>query len=507
MLGTTFGKYRIVGQLGRGATGTVYKAVDETLHREVAIKILNPALADGEILKRFCAEATVLARLNHPEIATIHELFRSETDILMVMELVRGETLERLSNRLGPLPPDRAAFLIDRILSALDHAHRADVVHRDLKPANVMVTEAGRIKIMDFGVARVRGAEHMTVDGYVVGTPAYMPPEQVMGQEVDGRADLYSVGVVFYRLLTGTLPFTADTSVGMLQKQIADPPPPLHRRRSDLPEWCDTIVQRALAKSPSDRFQSAGAFRDALGRATGLVTSTDLGNRFAVATSDLLPTSAQPPTPTVVLPRVEALAGAVSAALGGALGSLKMYRGRAAWIHAVLAVTVAMLAYVPLYHAEGLTAAARAAKAIPAKKIPALVLETKALVRVGARQRERDARLVLADGQLTVTATDDTRHRLYSMPYDSVISISYSRGSDPMWNSPKGPARVARVGDGTLRQFGMSVQRHWISLRTNTENRFVILRVDDAQVKRVLSALEERTGRTPQIVGPRRRAT
>ena len=134
-----------------------------------------------------------------------------------------------------------------------------------MKPANVMVTDGGGVKIMDFGVARVRGAEHMTMDGYVVGTPAYMAPEQVLAQEVDGRADLYSVGVVLYRLLTGALPFEADTPVGMLQQQIAESPTPLSQHRDDLPEWCETIVQRALAKSPAARFQTAGEFREALG--------------------------------------------------------------------------------------------------------------------------------------------------------------------------------------------------------------------------------------------------
>src|SRR4029079_7870915 len=211
MIGQTIGKYRTVGQLGRGGMGTVYKAVDETLDREVAIKVLNPDVADAKIMTRFRAEATALARLNHPEIATIYELFRSETDLLMVMEFVRGETLDKISNRLGALPPDRAAYLLDKVLSALAHAHRAGIVHRDMKPANVMVTEHGGVKIMDFGIARVRGGEHMTGDGYMMGTPAYMPPEQVLGQEVDGRADLYSVGVVFYKLLTGALPFKADT--------------------------------------------------------------------------------------------------------------------------------------------------------------------------------------------------------------------------------------------------------------------------------------------------------
>ncbi len=272
MIGRTIGKYRIVAQIGRGGMGTVYKAVDQTLDREVAIKVLNPELADTDIMKRFRAEATTLAKLNHPEIATIYELFRSETDLLMVMEFVKGETLDKISDRLGPMAPERAAYLIDKVLSALEHAHRAGVVHRDMKPANVMITEIGGVKIMDFGIARVRGAEHMTVDGYMMGTPAYMPPEQVLGHEVDGRADLYAVGVVFYRLLTGALPFKADTAIGMVQKQISETPTPINSIRADLPDWCETLLQRALEKSPVDRFQTAEEFREALSKASGVLT-------------------------------------------------------------------------------------------------------------------------------------------------------------------------------------------------------------------------------------------
>jgi serine/threonine-protein kinase len=205
MIGQTIGKYRVTGQLGRGATGIVYRAVDATLDREVAIKVLNPDLASPDIIKRFRVEATTLARLNHPDIATIYELLPSGDDLLMVMELVRGQTLDRLLERHGPMSPELAAPIIDRILSALEHAHRAGIVHRDMKPANVMVTIAGGVKIMDFGIARVRGAEHMTIDGLMMGTPAYMAPEQGLGEEVDERTDIYSVGVVFYRLLSGSV--------------------------------------------------------------------------------------------------------------------------------------------------------------------------------------------------------------------------------------------------------------------------------------------------------------
>jgi serine/threonine-protein kinase len=264
MIGTTVGKYRILARLGRGGMGTVYRAVDETLDREVAIKVLNSEVSDAKLMARFRAEATMLAKLNHPGIATIYEIHKTDTDLMMVMELVSGETLDQLSVRLGPLPPERSAFLVAQVLEALGYAHRAGIVHRDLKPANVMVTDAGTVKIMDFGIARVLGAEHLTSDGTMMGTPAYMAPEQVLGKEVDARADLYAAGVVFYRLLTGALPFQADTPIGMVQKQLWDPPTPVRSYREDLPDWCEVVLTRVLAKAPSDRFQSADEFRSAL---------------------------------------------------------------------------------------------------------------------------------------------------------------------------------------------------------------------------------------------------
>jgi eukaryotic-like serine/threonine-protein kinase len=291
MIGKTIGKYRILDRLGRGGMGTVYRAVDETLDREVAIKVLNPDFGEADVLKRFRAEAVILARLNHPGIATIYELYRQDDDLLMVMEYVRGETLHALSDRLGPLAVPQAAHLCMQVLDALAHAHRAGVIHRDLKPANVMIADTGGIKVMDFGIARVLGTEHFTHAGYMMGTPAYMAPEQVLGKEVDGRSDLYALGVVFYRLLAGELPFRADTSIAMVQKQIAEPPTPISTFRPDLPAWCGPLIDRALAKAPSDRFQSAEAFRAAFGSA---VRPEALGELPTAATpSPGLPISAE----------------------------------------------------------------------------------------------------------------------------------------------------------------------------------------------------------------------
>src|ERR1051325_2504825 len=207
MIGQNVGKYRIVDRIGRGGMGTVYRAHDDSLDRDVAIKVLNPELNDPEVVKRFRAEAVTGAKLDDPGIATIYELLPHEAQWLMVMEFVRGETLEKIVDRAGSFAPERAADVCTQVLTALGHAHRMGVVHRDLKPANLMMTESGAIKVMDFGIARVSGSDHLTHAGHMRGTPAYMAPEQVLGHEVDARADLYSMGVVLYRLVTGKLPF------------------------------------------------------------------------------------------------------------------------------------------------------------------------------------------------------------------------------------------------------------------------------------------------------------
>ncbi len=280
MIGQIIGKYRVLDRVGRGGMGTVYRATDETLQREVALKVLNAELNDPEVARRFRAEAITVARLSHPGIATIYELFQHDGQWLMVMEFVRGETLEHLVNRSGPLAPHRAGELCMQALIGLAHAHSLGVVHRDLKPANLMINETGAVKIMDFGIARVSGSEHLTNAGFMMGTPAYMAPEQVMGADVDQRADLYAMGVVFYRLTTAKLPFKGETPFAMAQSQVNDPPTPVMLARPDLPTWVETLIARALAKAPKERFQSAGEFHDAFARSLAGMPLLDARRRI-----------------------------------------------------------------------------------------------------------------------------------------------------------------------------------------------------------------------------------
>ena len=296
MVGQTIGKYRVVSRLGRGGMGTVYKAVDETLDREVAIKSLNHDLSETDVLKRFRAEAITLARLNHPNIATLFELTEHEGNMLMVMEFVRGETFEKVSDRLGALGVSRAVELCTQVLDALAHAHRAGIVHRDLKPANLMLAESGIVKVMDFGLARMAGSEHLTNDGYMVGTPAYMSPEQVLGGEVDGRADLYAMGVVLYRLLTGQLPFKAESGIAMVQKQMYDQPTPVRQLRVELPFMCEELFERALAKAPDARYQTADEFKSALATLNACASSEITRTMATPAPSPILIDASMEPT-------------------------------------------------------------------------------------------------------------------------------------------------------------------------------------------------------------------
>jgi tRNA A-37 threonylcarbamoyl transferase component Bud32 len=303
VVGTTIGKYLVTAQLGRGSTGVLYKGVDHTLNRDVAMKVLRLDAADEEMLHRFRAETAVLARLNHPDIVTIYEFLETDTDFVMVMEFVAGESLEGFARRSGPLAPDVVAYLIDRALAALEYAHRFGIVHRDLKPANVMVTNVGGIKLMDFGIARVCASHTITRQGSMMGTPGYMAPEQILGQPADIRADVYAVGAILYRLLAGEAPFQGGTTADLIQRQLSEEPPPLRQRRLDVPESYQRIVMRAMAKAPDDRFRTTDELREALGRASGTLKAINLSKRLArecpgdaALTNALTPLAAIDPT-------------------------------------------------------------------------------------------------------------------------------------------------------------------------------------------------------------------
>ena len=261
------GHYRIVELLGSGAMGTVHVAVDTFIERPVAIKSLRAELTrDPDFVSRFRAEAASLARLNHPNIATLYTPLMEGSDLFMVMELVRGRPLDEILRERGkPLGVKESLAIIAQAADGLAYAHEVGVIHRDIKPANLMIANDGRVKIMDFGIARVRGSVRLTRVGTAVGTPLYMSPEQCKGSEGDERSDVYSLAVVLYELLCGAPPFAAATEYDLIQAQIKAEPPPLIPRAPGVTPKLEAAIMTALAKRPDQRFPSMRAFSDAIG--------------------------------------------------------------------------------------------------------------------------------------------------------------------------------------------------------------------------------------------------
>jgi eukaryotic-like serine/threonine-protein kinase len=258
LIGTLFdGRYQVVRKLGAGGMANVYLAEDQELGRRVAIKILNDRHAgDDQFVERFRREAKNAAALSHPNIVSIYDRGEAEGTYYIAMEFLDGRSLKELIVGRGPAPVTVSVEYARQILQALRFAHRHGIVHRDIKPHNVLVDAEGRVKVTDFGIARA-GASQMTEAGSIVGTAQYLSPEQARGTAVDQRSDVYSLGIVLYELLTGTLPFNGDTPVEIAMKHLSTVPEPPSARRPDVPRDLDLIVMRALAKDPADRYQSA----------------------------------------------------------------------------------------------------------------------------------------------------------------------------------------------------------------------------------------------------------
>jgi len=268
------GRYRLKRRLAKGGMAEVWEAVDDILGRPVAVKILHAHLAaDESFRERFRREAIAAARLAHPNVVATFDTGTDEGVTFIVMELVEGQTLRQLLNDNGPMPPERIAHAGAQVADALHYAHRAGVVHRDVKPANILVCPDGRVKVADFGIAkavedsepeRPSPSEALTSTGSIIGTAQYLAPEQVDGRAVDGRTDVYALGVVLYEMACGRPPFTGDTDMAVALKHITTTPPAPASVRAGIPQALEALVLRAMAKRPEARYQSAEELRAAL---------------------------------------------------------------------------------------------------------------------------------------------------------------------------------------------------------------------------------------------------
>lgn len=252
-------RYEIQDHLGDGSTATVYKALDTRLGRTVALKVLLPHVRETT-RKRFFQEARAAAQLNHPNVMAIYDISEDGDYFFLVVEYVEGQTL---SNYI-PSPPPVVVSIGKQIAVALGYAHARQIIHRDIKPANIKVTPDGQVKIMDLGLALPKEATRVTADGMVIGTPAYLSPEQAQGHSLDHRTDIYSLGVVLYEMSTGHLPFDADEIPALLLQQVKQPPPPPRLIQPDLPVELERVILKTLEKNPVRRFQNCEALAAAL---------------------------------------------------------------------------------------------------------------------------------------------------------------------------------------------------------------------------------------------------
>jgi eukaryotic-like serine/threonine-protein kinase len=271
------GKYILGKRIGQGAMGEVYRAHDPLLKRDVAIKMIAAALApESELQARFEREAQSAGRLNHPNIVTVYEFGQERGRIYLAMEILEGADLRTLINRHGLPTLGAKLAVMEQLCEGLAYAHTHGVVHRDLKPGNIHVLPTGQAKILDFGLARLGDSSEFTQSGVILGTPNYMSPEQVRGERVDARSDIFSLGAVFYELLSNRKAFEADSMQGVLYQVLNDEPEPVRTWVPDLPEAIIAVIERSLAKEPDKRFQNAIEMRDALRSARGAIAPSIL---------------------------------------------------------------------------------------------------------------------------------------------------------------------------------------------------------------------------------------
>src|SRR5581483_4250621 len=275
LVGTRLGgRYRLEARIGQGGMSTVYRALDETLQRRVAVKLMNrEVVSDSAQLERFRREARAVAQLNHPHIVGVIDAGEDEGRPYIVFEYVEGETLKERIRRGGRLPiPEAVAYAIE-IARALGAAHARHIVHRDVKPQNVLIDEEGSCKVTDFGIARTLDEEGLTADGRVLGTTDYVSPEQALGQPVTGQSDLYSLGIVLWEMLAGDVPFKGETQVAVAMKHVREELPDIQSRRPEVSAALAAVIDRATAKRLEDRYANDAELIADLEDALGIETA------------------------------------------------------------------------------------------------------------------------------------------------------------------------------------------------------------------------------------------
>jgi len=408
--GQRLGDYEVLGALGAGGMGKVYKVRNVISDRVEAMKILLSNLAgQKELADRFQREIKVLASLDHPNIAALRTALTLDNQLVMLMEYVDGVTL---SSRLesGPIPVSDAVNYSGQLLSALSYAHKLNVIHRDVKPGNMMLTRDGVVKLMDFGIARPNNEMGLTITGTTLGSLNYMSPEQVRGEPVDARSDLYSFGVSLYEMVTGRLPFRGNSNYSVMSAHLQETPPPPVSIRPDLPQALNQIILMAMAKNPGDRFQSADAFANALKSVLPSAT-------IPTPVSRTIPAAPITP-PSEPLHLTQPMAAAATASGGRSAASSSGHRG----VYMVLGglLVVAMLAgasvYVPHWvkaHASAGSSSAPTTQLAPAapENPPAAAVTPPAAAPPAAAHPQEDAAAAQAKAEAAAKAAEEAAER------------------------------------------------------------------------------------------------
>ncbi|MCP5100839.1 MAG: protein kinase [Chloroflexi bacterium] len=349
LTGKQLGPYQVVSPLGEGGMASVYKAFQPSVDRYVALKVLPQHYAkDPEFVTRFTQEARVIANLQHPHILPVHDFGETDGYTFMAMRFIRGGTLSEWMLKNQPLSMPQIRRIISQIGDALDYAHSQGVIHRDIKPGNVLIDERGNCLLTDFGLAKLMETSiKLTRTGGILGTPAYMSPEQGMGQGVDHRSDIYALGVILYEMVTGRPPYQAETPMAIMIKHISAPLPPPHKYKPDISEDIERVILKTLAKEKTDRYESAGDMVQALQQATepktivtGDAPPTVAAIRMPPVVEDEVaeetavpPPAPQPPPPEPEEPVTEMREEAVTA-------PPTTSRKRPAWLYAVIGIVV-----------------------------------------------------------------------------------------------------------------------------------------------------------------------
>src|SRR5918996_2424716 len=322
-IGTPVGAARAERLIGRGGMGMVYLAEHEHLGRKVALKILPPDLAaDESFRKRFVRESRTAAGIEHPNVIPVYDAGEADGELYIAMKYVEGTDLRALLDQRAPLEPAETLRILEQVGAALDSAHHEGLVHRDVKPGNILITPHGHVYLSDFGLTKRTAADSsVTATGYFVGTMSYAPPEQIQGQDLDGRADQYSLACMAFECLTGRVPFARETDVALLYAHLQDPPPRATDERADLPGAVDHVLARGMAKARDDRYATATSMVEALRHAlegiaparsdettTQAIAVPPLGSTVQAPAGRAAAAAARTPPPTVTPPQPTAAA-------------------------------------------------------------------------------------------------------------------------------------------------------------------------------------------------------